>query len=139
MSVRLKQFKAWIDGLTLKVRALYYCSLDERMPLLAKAVAVAVVAYALSPVDLIPDFIPVLGLLDDLVILPAGLWLAIRLVPDELWAQSLLQARNELPELRSARVAGLVIIGFWVLLILVAGYQLTNLTIDWQWLRWVSE
>ncbi len=97
------------------------------MPWLAKAIAISVVAYALSPIDLIPDFIPVLGLLDDLVILPAGLWLAIRLIPSELWQQSLQQAPADLPDLQSALVAAFVIAGAWVLLIVLAVYQLPGL------------
>ena len=67
--------------------ALYLASRDPRVPWLAKIVAAAVLAYALSPVDLIPDFIPVLGLLDDLVIVPLGLALVVRLVPPELMAE----------------------------------------------------
>ncbi len=61
--------------------ALYYVARDPRTPWYAKLLAGAIVAYALSPIDLIPDFIPVLGLLDDLLLLPAAIWLAVRLVP----------------------------------------------------------
>lgn len=59
---------------------------DPRVPLAPKLLAGAVAAYALSPIDLIPDFIPVLGLLDDLLIVPAGIWLALRLIPADLVA-----------------------------------------------------
>src|ERR671930_464147 len=61
--------------------ALYYVVRDRRTPWYARAVAAAVVAYALSPFDLIPDFVPVLGYLDDLVIVPLGIALALRMVP----------------------------------------------------------
>ena len=67
--------------------ALALAAQDPRVPLKAKLVAVAVAAYALSPIDLIPDFIPVLGYLDDLVIVPAGILLAVRLIPPELMAE----------------------------------------------------
>lgn len=64
--------------------ALWIAARDPRTPLAAKLVAGAVAAYALSPIDLIPDFIPVLGLLDDLLIVPGGIWLALRLIPENL-------------------------------------------------------
>ena len=67
--------------------ALWIAAQDPRTPLAAKLVAGAVAAYALSPIDLIPDFIPVLGYLDDLLLVPAGIWLVIRLVPGELLAE----------------------------------------------------
>lgn len=67
--------------------ALYIAGRDRRAPWLAKAIAVAVVAYALSPIDLIPDFIPVLGYLDDLIIVPLGIMLAIRFIPTALMVE----------------------------------------------------
>jgi uncharacterized membrane protein YkvA (DUF1232 family) len=69
------------------VHALYLAARDPRVPWYAKAVAVTVAAYAISPIDLIPDFIPVLGQLDDLVIVPLGIVLAVRLVPPELMTE----------------------------------------------------
>jgi uncharacterized membrane protein YkvA (DUF1232 family) len=69
------------------VRALYLAARDPRVPWYAKAVAVAVAAYAISPIDLIPDFIPILGYLDDLVIVPLGIVLAVKLVPAELMSE----------------------------------------------------
>ena len=66
------------------VLALYLVARDPRTPWLAKAVIAGVVAYALSPVDLIPDFIPVIGYLDDLILIPLGVALAIRLTPVEI-------------------------------------------------------
>lgn len=61
---------------------------DPRTPWPAKALAAVVVAYALSPIDLIPDFIPVLGLLDDMIIVPTGIWLLLRLIPAEVMADA---------------------------------------------------
>ena len=81
MANRLKQ---WARALKRETGGLYFAARDPRTPWYAKALAAFVVAYALSPIDLIPDFIPVLGYLDDLVLAPVGLWLAVRLVPTEV-------------------------------------------------------
>ena len=76
--------RAWARRLKRDVLALWVAARDARTPLLAKLVAGATAAYALSPVDLIPDFIPVLGLVDDLLVVPLGIWLALRLIPGDL-------------------------------------------------------
>ncbi len=80
----LQRTKAWAGELKRDVVALWIAARDPRTPFIAKLVAGAVAAYALSPIDLIPDFIPVLGYLDDLVLVPLGIMLAIRLVPESL-------------------------------------------------------
>ncbi len=72
---------AWARTLKAQTLTVYFAARDPRMPWVARALALAVAAYALSPIDLIPDFIPVLGLLDDLLIVPLGLALVIRLTP----------------------------------------------------------
>ena len=79
--------RAWARRLKRDVLALWVAARDARTPLLAKLVAGATAAYALSPIDLIPDFIPVLGLLDDLLVVPLGIWLALRLIPGDLMQQ----------------------------------------------------
>jgi uncharacterized membrane protein YkvA (DUF1232 family) len=87
-------------GRTIKrdVVALWLAARDPRVPWYAKAMAGAVAAYALSPVDLIPDFIPVLGYLDDLVIVPAGIILAVRMIPAPLMSEFRSEAsRRERP------------------------------------------
>lgn len=73
------------DALRKRLRLLRAVWKDPRTPWYARAVLAATVAYAVSPIDLIPDFIPVVGHLDDLVIVPAGFWLAKRLVPRDVW------------------------------------------------------
>jgi uncharacterized membrane protein YkvA (DUF1232 family) len=91
------------------IKALWLLLRDGRTPLPAKLVAGLVVTYALSPIDLIPDFIPVLGLLDDLILIPLGVMLAIRLVPRSLWEEMLQRAdaqQGRLPRM----VGGLVIV-----------------------------
>lgn len=79
--------KFWARRLKRDVVALWLAARDRRTPLAAKIVAGSVAAYALSPVDLIPDFIPVLGYLDDLIIVPLGIVWAVRLVPPRLMAE----------------------------------------------------
>jgi uncharacterized membrane protein YkvA (DUF1232 family) len=76
-----EHMRQWARTLRRDVLALYLAARDSRVPWYAKAVAACVAVYALSPIDLIPDFIPILGYLDDLVIVPLGIWLAIRLIP----------------------------------------------------------
>jgi uncharacterized membrane protein YkvA (DUF1232 family) len=90
-----------------RIAALKREARDPRTPIAAKLLAGAVAAYALSPIDLIPDLIPVLGLLDDLLILPAGIWLALRLVPPEVLAACRTRAAllAERPASRGAAVA----------------------------------
>jgi len=76
------------------VHALYLAARDPRVPWYAKAVALSVAAYALSPIDLIPDFIPVIGHLDDLIIVPGGIWLAVRLIPADILNEHRATARQ---------------------------------------------
>ena len=76
-------------GLSVKrdAHAIYLAARDRRVPWYAKALAFLVAGYALSPIDLIPDFIPILGYVDDLVIVPLGIWAVVRLVPPEIMAE----------------------------------------------------
>jgi uncharacterized membrane protein YkvA (DUF1232 family) len=76
--------RQWARTLRRDVLALYLAARDPRVPWYAKAVAACVAVYALSPIDLIPDFIPILGYLDDVIIVPLGIWLAVRLIPQPL-------------------------------------------------------
>ena len=83
----ISKAKTWAKSLRRDIAALWLAARDPRVPWLAKATAAAVAAYALSPIDLIPDFVPVLGYLDDLVIVPLGILLAVKLVPLEIMAE----------------------------------------------------
>ena len=97
--------------------ALYLASRDPRVPLAAKLVVVLVVAYALSPIDLIPDFIPVLGYLDDMLLLPLGIAMAIKLMPRDVWDECKHQARARLAsDLPRNRTAAFVIVSVWLVL-----------------------
>ncbi len=105
--------------------ALHLAARDPRVPWPAKAVAVCVAAYALSPIDLIPDFVPVLGQLDELVVLPLGVMLAVRLVPPEVMAE--LRAEAERRAGRPASRAGAAaIVAVWVAAALAAAYLIAG-------------
>lgn len=109
------RLRRWARALKRDVLALYRAARDPRVPWPAKAVAGLVAAYALSPIDLIPDFVPVLGYLDDLLIVPAGIWLAIRLVPPELLAEHRAAAEASMAGGRPvSRAAAAVIVAIWL-------------------------
>ena len=93
--------------------ALYFAVRDPRTPLAAKVLAAVVVAYALSPIDLIPDFIPVLGYLDDLVLVPLGIAIYLRLIPEEILAEARLRAEAVATRPKSYSAA-VVIIALWI-------------------------
>ncbi|MEQ8826962.1 MAG: YkvA family protein, partial [Parvibaculum sp.] len=117
----IDQLRNWARVLKRDVHALYLASRDPRVPWYAKALAVLVVGYALSPVDLIPDFIPVLGLLDDLIVVPLGIMLVIRLIPAEIMAEhrNLAAAAQGQPVSRTAAV---VIACVWIVSIVLVGW-----------------
>src|SRR5229473_4824884 len=102
------RLKDWARMIKRDVHALYLAARDPRVPWYAKVLAVVVAGYALSPIDLIPDFIPVLGYLDDLIIVPLGILLVIRLIPPEVMAEhrALAEAAHDRPV---SRVAAAVI------------------------------
>ena len=97
--------------------ALYLMSRHPRVSVFAKLLIGIVVAYALSPVDLIPDFVPIVGYLDDLLILSLGIWFALRLVPKDVWAECQRQAGERVSELPRNRRAATVIVIIWLLAI----------------------
>src|SRR6478752_7184795 len=107
----LSRIKTWARGLRRDGHAVYLASRDPRVPWYVKALAIAVAAYALSPIDLIPDFIPIVGYLDDLVILPLGVWLVVSLVPAEIMAEcrAKADAAGRRPVSRAGRVAIIVL------------------------------
>src|SRR5919109_78463 len=83
----LNRLRHWARALKRDVHALWLAARDARTPKLAKLLALLVAAYALSPIDLIPDFIPVLGYLDDVVIVPLGILAVVKLIPPEIMAE----------------------------------------------------
>jgi uncharacterized membrane protein YkvA (DUF1232 family) len=105
--------REWARAVKRDVVAVWLAARDARTPILAKLVAAAVAAYALSPVDLIPDFIPVLGYLDDLLILPLGIMLAVKLVPSDLMRE-FRQAAAERSGKPVSRAGLLIVAGLWL-------------------------
>jgi len=103
-----------------EIHALYLAARDPRTPWYAKVLAAFIIGYALSPIDLIPDFVPVLGYLDDLVIVPAGITLLIRLVPAGVLQECREKAQSQPMSMRRNWIAGIIIVLFWLLLIYVA-------------------
>ncbi|WP_371365352.1 YkvA family protein [Pseudomonas sp. QL9] len=111
--------KQWARSIKRQTMILWFCCKNPETPRLIKLLCLFVVSYALSPIDLIPDFIPVLGLLDDLIILPASIWLIIRLMPSHVYAASKIQAEAfELAHTQrpSSIFAAVVIFGIWLVL-----------------------
>lgn len=86
--------KARVRALTREAYAIYLAARDPRTPWYAKALIFFVIAHTLSPIDLIPDFVPILGYLDDLIITPVGIWLALRLIPSEVMVESRVTAKT---------------------------------------------
>ena len=119
-SITLEGLRSWARTIKRDVVALYLAAVDPRVPRLAKVVAVTVAAYALSPIDLIPDFIPILGYLDDLVILPLGIMLAVKLVPADLMSEfraaTVTHGRNRV----LGKTGAAIIVSLWILGIAVA-------------------
>lgn len=124
------RLKAWArcikrDGLTL-----WFAGRHPRAPWLAKAVGLFVVAYALSPIDLIPDFVPVLGFVDDVLLLPGLIYLAIRLLPSDVLAECRRQAEAWMRSARDkprSKAGAAVIVAVWVGVGVAVGY--------WFWLQ----
>jgi uncharacterized membrane protein YkvA (DUF1232 family) len=117
----LPRIKAWASNLKRDSHAVYLASRDPRVPWYAKALAVAVAAYALSPIDLIPDFIPVIGYLDDLIIVPLGIWLVVSLVPDEVMAECRAKA-SEAGQRPASRAGMVAIVLLWIAGALALGW-----------------
>ena len=120
------RLKTWIDKLKQEVIALWFAYRHPDTPWYAKLWAALVVAYAFSPIDLIPDFIPIIGFLDDLILVPAGIWIALKLIPPHALERGRQQANDWLAAKREAPrnnamaiVIGLiwavsaVLIGWW--------------------------
>jgi uncharacterized membrane protein YkvA (DUF1232 family) len=99
------------------IYALYLAFKDRRTPWYAKAFIILIVAYALSPVDLIPDFIPVIGYLDDLILVPAGIYLAIKMIPEKVIAECRRKAASEKIDSQVKWAATAIIILVWLLVL----------------------
>jgi len=111
----IEKLKSRARALKNEAIAVYIAAKDPRTPWYAKAIAICTVAYALSPIDLIPDFVPILGYLDDIILVPAGIALAIRLIP----AEALEDARGKVTGSGLERSVGYVGTGLIIVMWLV--------------------
>jgi uncharacterized membrane protein YkvA (DUF1232 family) len=116
----LEVWRRWARRLKREIYALYLAARDPRVPWYTKVLALAIVGYALSPLDLIPDFIPIIGYVDDLILVPLGIALVLRLTPSGVLAECRAQAQQELESSHlsrstPARIATTIIVLDWLL------------------------
>jgi len=126
MSNSLDQLRLLAQRLKNETVTLYLAARDPRTPWYAKALIACVVTYALSPIDLIPDFIPVLGYLDDLLLLPMGIYLALKLIPAEVLIDARRRAAEAPAKLPKRWSAALLIIILWLGALVVVGIMIAR-------------
>jgi uncharacterized membrane protein YkvA (DUF1232 family) len=126
---KLTQLKNYAIKLKQDTFVLYLSYKDDRTPWYAKAVAICVVAYAFSPIDLIPDFIPVLGYLDDLILVPLGIALAFKLIPPHVIEENRVKAEEMKKNGKPKNwLVGTLFIIIWILLAVWSGNLIIDLT-----------
>ena len=119
-----------LEQIKVELFALYYAYKDPRVSIYARLFAACVVGYAFSPIDLIPDPIPILGYLDDLIIIPVGVWLALKMIPAEVMVEARKKARDRLEEDKPVNwVAGAVVLLIWL------GFAVIFIRFFWQFFR----
>ena len=125
----IERAKQWARVVKRDVHALYLAGRDPRVPWYAKALALCVAGYALSPIDLIPDFVPVLGYLDDVILVPLGVLLVVKLIPQEIMAEhrALAAAAQDRPR---SRTAAIVIAMVWLVCMALAGWLCYSLFVN---------
>jgi uncharacterized membrane protein YkvA (DUF1232 family) len=125
----LQQARQWARVVKRDAHAIYLAARDPRVPWYAKALALCVAGYALSPIDLIPDFVPVVGYLDDVIIVPLGILAVIKLIPPEIMAEhrSLAAAAQDRPV---SRTAAIVIAVLWAACIALTGWLCYRLCVS---------
>jgi len=116
----MSRLRNWARGLKRQTLVVWFAARDPRTPWFPRLLALAVAAYALSPIDLIPDFIPVLGYLDDVILVPLGVWLVLRMVPAEVIADSQAKAAA-VAERPVSRGMAVVIVAIWAIALAVLG------------------
>ena len=126
----IERLKRWARELKAQLLTLWFCRSHPDTPLPAKIAAALVVAYAFSPIDLIPDFIPVIGYLDDLVIVPLGIYLVLRLIPDHVLAASREKA-NQWMERNEARPRNYLAAGIILIVWAALAYWVWIVAADW--------
>ena len=125
----IERAKQWARVVKRDVHALYLAGRDPRVPWYAKALALCVAGYALSPIDLIPDFIPVIGYLDEVILLPLGILLVVKLIPREIMAEhrALAAAAQDRPV---SRTAAIVVAVIWLICVALAGWLCYRLFVN---------
>ncbi len=121
------QLKQKAKQLKKEILALYYAYQDPKLHILPKILIISTVAYALSPIDLIPDFIPVLGYLDDLIILPLMISLSLKLIPAEIMKASREKAEKNYQRLKPNKLIGAIFIIIWIIVLIVVIKAVINL------------
>lgn len=109
-----ERIKHWAGTLKRDAYAVYLAARSPDTPWHVKVLAFIVAAYAFSPIDLIPDFIPVLGYLDDLILVPLGIWLVVSLIPEQAMAQYRARANEVMQRPRDSKLAAIAIIVIWI-------------------------
>ena len=122
----LEKLKVRARALKTEVYAIYLAARDPRTPWYARALIYFVVAHTFSPIDLIPDFIPVLGYLDDLIITPGGIWLAVRLIPPAVLAEARSTAARREVDRRVGILGATLIVLVWILAALGVIYLIVS-------------
>jgi uncharacterized membrane protein YkvA (DUF1232 family) len=108
------RIKIWARTVKRDAYAVYLAARNPDTPWYVKALATVVAAYAFSPIDLIPDFIPVIGYLDDLILVPLGIWLVVSLIPEQAMAEYRAKANEVMQRPHGGKVAAIAIIAIWV-------------------------
>jgi len=112
----LERTKRWTKQLKSQLATLVLVMQHSRTPWYAKAIGGLTLLYALSPIDLIPDFIPILGYLDDLLIVPIGIWLTLALIPNDVWKECELEVKRRKLKKPRKDWKGVLLVGFiWLL------------------------
>jgi uncharacterized membrane protein YkvA (DUF1232 family) len=103
----------------IEVYAIFLAYRDPRVPWYARALAACVAGYAFSPIDLIPDFIPLLGYLDDLILVPLGVWLVIKLIPKDVMAECRVKAQENITAGKPVLKAGAWLLALWLIPVII--------------------
>lgn len=116
MTAFIEEWKHRAEKLKIEIYAIYLAYKDSRVPWYARIFAACLVAYAFSPIDLIPDPIPILGYLDDLILIPLGVVLALKMIPKEVLVECREKSREMMLQSKPVnRIAAIVIIAIWVI------------------------
>lgn len=113
----IDKLKGWARKLKNDLKVIYLAYQDKRTPWYAKVLTALVLTYALSPIDLIPDFIPLLGYLDDLILVPIGIYLIIKMIPQQVIGECRIKAQNFQWDKKQSWLGAILIIAFWAALL----------------------